>query len=114
MDMRRLVGRNVRRIRLEKGLTQEKFAEQSGFTQQYVSGLERGLRNPTIVSLYEIALALGVDHVSLVAPDDEARAEEEQRLEGKARGLSKGSAKRRESKAPKKAARASGKSCAKA
>jgi transcriptional regulator with XRE-family HTH domain len=104
----------VRRIRLEKGLTQEKFAEQSGFTQQYMSGLERGRRNPTIVSLYEIALALGVDHVSLVAPDDEARAEEEQRLEGKARGGSKGSAKRRESKAPKKTARASGKSCAKA
>ena len=31
MDMRRLVGRNVRRIRLEKGLTQEAFAETSGF-----------------------------------------------------------------------------------
>ena len=55
----------MRRIRLEKGLTQEKFAEQSGFTQQYMSDLERGRRNPTIVSLYEIALALGVDHSPL-------------------------------------------------
>ena len=63
MDMRKLVGRNVRRIRLEKRLTQEEFAEKSGFTQQYLSGLERGLRNPTIVSLYEIALALGMEHV---------------------------------------------------
>jgi transcriptional regulator with XRE-family HTH domain len=114
MDMRRLVGRNVRRIRLEKGLTQEKFAEQSGFTQQYMSGLERGRRNPTIVSLYEIALALGVDHVALITPDDDAREEEARRLEGKARGRSKGSTKRRESKAPKKTARASGKSCARA
>jgi transcriptional regulator with XRE-family HTH domain len=114
MDMRKLVGRNVRRIRLEKGLTREKFAEQSGFTQQYVSGLERGLRNPTIVSLYEIALALGVDHVALITPDHEARDEEARRLEGKARGRSNSSAKRRESRAPKKKARASGKSCAKA
>jgi|GEM_PF-210295 transcriptional regulator with XRE-family HTH domain len=80
MDMRKLVGRNVRRIRLEKRLTQEQFAEQSGFTQQYLSGLERGRRNPTIVSLYEIALALGVEHVALVIPDDEAVKEEGRRL----------------------------------
>ena len=114
MDMRRLVGRNVRRIRLEKGLTQEKFAEQSGFTQQYMSGLERGRRNPTIVSLYEIALALGVDHVSLVAPDDEAREEEERRLEGKARGRAQSRVKRREPKSPKKTAKSRGKLRAKA
>jgi transcriptional regulator with XRE-family HTH domain len=75
MDMRRLVGRNVKRIRLEKGLTQEQFAERSGFTQQYVSGLERGRRNPTIVTLYELSQALGVEHVALVVPDDEALAE---------------------------------------
>jgi len=66
MDMRRLVGENVRRIRLEKGLTQEQLAERSGFGQQYISDLERGRRNPTIVSLYELANALGVDHVALV------------------------------------------------
>lgn len=114
MDMRRLVGRNVRSIRLEKGLTQEKFAEQSGFTQQYMSDLERGLRNPTIVSLYEIALALGVDHVSLVTPDDEAREEEERRLEAKARGREQSRVKRGERKSPKKTARARAKSRAKA
>jgi transcriptional regulator with XRE-family HTH domain len=75
MDMRRLVGRNVRRIRLGKDLTQEQFAERSGFTQQYISGLERGRRNPTIVSIFELALALGVSHVDLVAPDDESHGE---------------------------------------
>ena len=72
MDMRRLVGRNAKRIRLERGLTQEQFAERSGFTQQYISGLEKGTRNPTIVSIFELAQALGVGHVALVAPDDEA------------------------------------------
>ncbi len=68
MDMRKLVGRNVRRIRQRNGLTQEQFAEVSGFSQQYISGLERGHRNPTIVTLYELATALGVSHVELVRP----------------------------------------------
>jgi len=66
MDMRKLVGRNVRRIRQEKGLTQEQLAELSGFSKQYLSGLEQGRRNPTIVSLYELATALGVSHMELV------------------------------------------------
>lgn len=66
MDMRRLVGRNVRRIRLAKGLTQEQFADVSGFTQQYISGLESGQRNPTVVSLFELAQALGVDPAELL------------------------------------------------
>ncbi|WP_246679629.1 helix-turn-helix transcriptional regulator [Mesorhizobium sp. B2-3-5] len=34
------------------------------------SGLERGQRNPTIITLYELAQALGVSHVELVQPDD--------------------------------------------
>jgi len=68
MDMRKLVGRNVRRIRLREGLTQEKFAELSGFSQQYISGLEQGRRNPTVVTVYEIATALGVSHVELMRP----------------------------------------------
>ena len=66
MDMRRLVGRNVRRIRLAKGLTQEQFADVSGFTQQYISGLESGQRNPTVVSLFELAQALGVEPTDLL------------------------------------------------
>jgi transcriptional regulator with XRE-family HTH domain len=69
MDMRKLVGRNVKRIRLAKGLTQEALAEKSGFSQQYISGLEKGQRNPTIISLYELAKTLGVNHVELVNGD---------------------------------------------
>ena len=59
MDMRTLVGQNVRRLRLAKNLTQEQFAELSGLSQQYVSDLERGRRNPTVVTLFELATALG-------------------------------------------------------
>ena len=51
MDMRKLVGRNAARIRKEKGMTQERLAELSGLSQQYLSGLESGRRNPTIVTL---------------------------------------------------------------
>jgi transcriptional regulator with XRE-family HTH domain len=68
MDMRRLVGQNVRRIRHKKGLTQEQFAEISGLSQQYISGLEQGHRNPTVVTLHELATALGVSHMDLVKP----------------------------------------------
>jgi transcriptional regulator with XRE-family HTH domain len=68
MDMRRLVGKNVKRIRERKGLTQERLAEISGFSQQYISSLEQGRRNPTIITLYELAVSLGVNHVELVRP----------------------------------------------
>ncbi|KRB82348.1 transcriptional regulator [Sphingomonas sp. Root710] len=68
MDMRKLVATNVARIRREKGLTQERLAELSGLSQQYLSGLERGNRNPTIVTLHELATALKVSHVDLVMP----------------------------------------------
>jgi len=67
MDMRKLVGNNVKRFRLKNGLTQEAFAELSGFSQQYLSGLEQGKRNPTIVTIYELAKALGVSHIDLVS-----------------------------------------------
>jgi transcriptional regulator with XRE-family HTH domain len=69
MDMRKLVGRNARRLRREAGLTQEQLAERSGLSQQYLSDLERGKLNPTVVTLYELATALGVSHVELVRPD---------------------------------------------
>lgn len=69
MDMRKLVGRNVRRLRLQKGLTQEELSAASGFSQQYISDLERGLRNPTVVSVYELAQAIDVNYLELLKPD---------------------------------------------
>lgn len=68
MDMRSLVADNFKRIRLAKGLTQEQFSEISGFSQQYISGLESGRRNPTVVTVYELASALGVSHLELLKP----------------------------------------------
>ncbi len=73
MDMRRIVGENFARLRREKGFTQEDVAARSGFSQQYLSGLEGGRRNPTIITLYELATAIGVSHVELVQPLQEKR-----------------------------------------
>ena len=59
-DVRRLVGRNVKRLRIAAGLSQAELAERMGVDRAYVSGLELGQRNPTIVTLWHIAKALGV------------------------------------------------------
>jgi transcriptional regulator with XRE-family HTH domain len=59
-DVRRLVGQNVRRLRIAAGLSQAKLAERMGVDRAYVSGLELGERNPTIVTLWHTAKALGV------------------------------------------------------
>ncbi len=94
MDMRQLVGRNVRRVRLSKGLTQEQFADRSGFSQQYLSDLERGRRNPTVVTLFELAQALGVEHMELVVPDEEFESELANRAKSKSRSRMSAKARR--------------------
>ena len=68
MDMRKTVGRNVLAARKALGITQEQLAERSGFSQQYISGLEQGRRNPTVVSLFELAQALDVTPIRLLTP----------------------------------------------
>ena len=59
-DVRRMVGRNVRRLRTAAGLTQAELSERMGMDRAYVSGLELGERNPTVVTLWHVAQALGV------------------------------------------------------
>ena len=75
MDMRRLVGRNVQRLRLQAGLTQEQLSVKSGFGQNYLSGLEKGRRNPTVLTLHQLAEALDTTPVVLITPDKDAAVE---------------------------------------
>nr|WP_015061758.1 helix-turn-helix transcriptional regulator [Acetobacter pasteurianus]AFK89034.1 Transcriptional regulator, MerR family [Acetobacter pasteurianus] len=58
MDIRRLVGKNFARLRKARSLTQEQISDRSGFSQQYLSGLEKGHRNPTVITLFELANCL--------------------------------------------------------
>jgi len=67
MDMRSLVGKNVKRTRLALRMTQEDLAAKSGLSQQYISDLERGLRNPTVVTLFELAVALACSPAHLIS-----------------------------------------------
>jgi transcriptional regulator with XRE-family HTH domain len=60
MDVRRRVGLNIKRFRAERGLSQEELAFECGLHRTYVSGVERGVRNPTVVVLEKIAKALKV------------------------------------------------------
>ena len=60
MDIRKRVGANLKRLRHELGLSQEAFADEAGLHRTYISGLERGVRNPTVTVLEKIAKALKV------------------------------------------------------
>jgi transcriptional regulator with XRE-family HTH domain len=60
VDIRQRLGRNLRRLRREKGWSQEAFAEEAGIHRTYVSDIERGARNPTIAVLEQLARPLGV------------------------------------------------------
>ncbi|GAW41505.1 anaerobic benzoate catabolism transcriptional regulator [Brevundimonas sp. SH203] len=67
-----LIGRNVRRHRVAKGLTQEELSARCDFDQRYISQVENGLQNLTVLSLYELSQALDTTPVALVTPDEEA------------------------------------------
>jgi len=76
MDVVQLLGRNVRRYRKLKGMTQEQLALEAGMERSYVSDLERGQRNPSVRALGRLAAALRVQpmHLLQVAPKDDGQA----------------------------------------
>lgn len=74
MDGRARVARNVRRLRVAAGLSQEAFAVDAGLDRTYISRIERTLENPTVMALEKIARALGVDIVDVVADVPAGRA----------------------------------------
>jgi transcriptional regulator with XRE-family HTH domain len=66
MDIRMVIAANARALRLVKGLTQAQVAQRLGVDRAHVSALEMGQRNPTAVSLWEIAQALETTVADLV------------------------------------------------
>ncbi|NMN98465.1 helix-turn-helix domain-containing protein [Antrihabitans stalactiti] len=66
-DLQRAVGRNLRRYRLERGLSQEAFADLVGVHRTYMGGVERGERNLTLRSLEKIADIIGIDPLALLS-----------------------------------------------
>ena len=74
MDVRARVGLNVQRARRERGLSQEELAHRAAVHQTYLSGVERGRRNPTILVLDKIARALDLDPADLLRRRDGERS----------------------------------------
>lgn len=65
-SLKHRLGRNLRALRVSRGLTQEKLAEYLDVTPRYLAGIERGERNLTLDSIDALADALRVDGVALL------------------------------------------------
>ena len=65
-----MVGENVRRLRLGRGLTQEQLAFEAEIDLTYLGGIERGRRNPSLLVLARLAAALSTTPSSLIAPEE--------------------------------------------
>lgn len=59
MDVRRRLAVNVKKLRKERGWSQEALADEAGLDRTYVSGIERVVRNPTVTVVERLASALG-------------------------------------------------------
>ncbi|MEY8841106.1 helix-turn-helix domain-containing protein [Cribrihabitans sp. XS_ASV171] len=70
MDIKAVVGRNVKQHREAKGLSQEQLAFEADLHRTYVSGVERGVRNPTVLIVAKLANALGVEPSKLLELND--------------------------------------------
>ncbi|MBM1558385.1 helix-turn-helix transcriptional regulator [Sulfitobacter mediterraneus] len=70
MTIQRLVGRNLKRYREAAGLSQEALAFECGLHRTYVSGVERGVRNPTVVVLAKLAAPLEIEPWRLLLEAD--------------------------------------------
>lgn len=66
MDLRRVVGRNVRQMREAAGLSQEELAHRASVHVTYLSGVENGRRNPTVMVIGRLAGALETSAAKLL------------------------------------------------
>ena len=69
MDIRKLFGTNVRRYRVDLNISQEALGVRMGVDRAYVSAIEHGVQNVTLLSMWEVAQALGVRPAALLVED---------------------------------------------
>ena len=72
-DLQKTVGRNLRAYRMERGLSQEAFAEVLGVHRTYMGGVERGERNLTLKSVERMAEKLEMEALELMTPPKEIK-----------------------------------------
>jgi len=66
MEIRRRVGQQIKALREARGWSQEQLADEARLHRTYVSGVERGIRNPTLTVLERFAKALDVSFGTLI------------------------------------------------
>lgn len=67
--LRDIVARNMRRLRAERGWSQEHLANESGLNRTYLSAVERSEQNISVDNLYRVAQGLGVESWTLLKAD---------------------------------------------
>ena len=70
MDIVKILGTNLRKYRLEKGISQEKFADLCGLHRTYISDIECFQRNVSIENVQRIAEALEIEAYKLLMDDE--------------------------------------------
>jgi len=71
-DLAKAFGEVLRKARRERGLSQEDLGFESGYHRTYISLLERGLKSPSLQTIYELARALDLSPSELLARVDHA------------------------------------------
>ena len=66
VDIRQRLGRHIRRLREREGWSQEDYADRAGIHRTYVSDIERGARNPTVLIVEKLAKPFDVKAGSLI------------------------------------------------
>ena len=68
MELRRIVAQNLRRLRQDRGLTQEELAGQAGLNRNYVGMVERAENSPTVDTLEDLAKVLKIEPEEFLKP----------------------------------------------
>lgn len=86
VDARRL-GAQLRRIRRQRGMTQEELAERSGYHPTHIANIERGRNLPSLDAIFRLAQALGVSAADLVRAAETAAPKDAEALRTEAHQL---------------------------
>jgi transcriptional regulator with XRE-family HTH domain len=91
MDPKARLGRRLRGLREDRGLSQEELAHAAGISRNFIGMLERGERTATVETVESVCRALGVSPGSLFEPEKRGRIGPEERLGHLVTSLAKGS-----------------------
>jgi len=70
MNLNKTFGMNIKLLREKEGWSQEELADRTGLHRTYISGIERGVRNPTLMIIEKISITLKVSPEDLFKKDN--------------------------------------------